>query len=75
MSSFARRLPASVTRGLNSRPSKKSVTTPIKRWKILRGDEVQVMSGRDKGMQGTVLEVLRSQNQVVVENCKMVRGN
>ena len=33
------------------------------------------MSGRDKGMQGTVLEVLRSQNQVVVENCKMVRGN
>lgn len=30
-------------------------------WKIVRGDKVQVMAGRDKGKQGEVLKVIRDE--------------
>ena len=39
----------------------------IKKWKVLRGDLVEVVDGRDKGMQGTVLKVRRKLNRVIVE--------
>ena len=35
--------------------------------KIIRGDTVEVISGRDKGMRGDVLRVLPKQDQVVVQ--------
>ena len=44
----------------------------IRKWKILRGDLVQVIDGRDKGMQGVVREVRRKQNRVIVEGVGMV---
>jgi large subunit ribosomal protein L24 len=42
-------------------------------WKILRGDLVQVMAGRDKGRQGTILKVLREDDRVLVEGVNLVK--
>lgn len=39
--------------------------------KIRIGDSVVIISGKDKGKQGTVLRVLASQNRVVVEGANM----
>ncbi|EDV26405.1 uncharacterized protein TRIADDRAFT_54353 [Trichoplax adhaerens] len=43
----------------------------IRNWKIVRGDSVEVLSGKDKGVVGKVSQVLRGQNKVFVEglNC------
>ncbi|MCP1676559.1 large subunit ribosomal protein L24 [Natronocella acetinitrilica] len=47
--------------------------------KIKKGDEVIVIAGKDKGKRGSVVNVLREKNRVVVENVnvvkKHVRGN
>lgn len=45
------------------------------KWKILRGDEVAVTSGRDAGATGTVLKVIRDEKRpkVIVEGCNLVR--
>jgi len=40
--------------------------------KIRKGDDVVVLTGKDKGTRGTVLRVIDNQN-VVVENVNMVR--
>ena len=40
---------------------------PIKRWKIVRGDTVEVISGVDTGKRGRVIEVVRPSNSIVVE--------
>ena len=40
--------------------------------KIRKGDEVIVITGRDKGRRGTVIKVLPSE-QVLVENVNMVK--
>jgi large subunit ribosomal protein L24 len=41
--------------------------------KIKKGDTVVVISGADKGTQGSVLEVLPSLNKAVVENVRVVK--
>ena len=41
--------------------------------KIRKGDEVIVMSGRDKGKRGTVVRVMQDEGKVVVENVNMVK--
>jgi hypothetical protein len=43
-------------------------------WKIVRGDKVQVMAGKDKGKQGEVLKVIRDQRfpRVFVSGVNMV---
>lgn len=51
----------------------KPVTNPIERWRILRGDLVQVISGPEKGKRGRVLEVVRASNRVVVEGVGVVK--
>eukprot|EP00301_Raphidiophrys_heterophryoidea_P002530 c11180_g1_i3.p1 GENE.c11180_g1_i3~~c11180_g1_i3.p1 ORF type:complete len:116 (+),score=29.21 c11180_g1_i3:51-350(+) len=43
------------------------------KWKIVRGDLVQVMVGKDKGKQGLVLKALRPENSVLVEGCNLVK--
>ncbi|CAN8069467.1 unnamed protein product [Agarophyton chilense] len=48
------------------------VTNPIKRWRILRGDFVEVISGPEKGKRGRVIEVVRASNRVVVEGVGLV---
>lgn len=46
---------------------------PIKKWRILRGDLVHVISGPHAGNRGRVLEVVRPSNSVVVEGANIVR--
>ena len=47
--------------------------TPIKRWRVLRGDRVQVMAGKNKGQRGVVKSVVRGRNQVIVEGVNLVK--
>lgn len=37
-------------------------------WKYYRGDTVEVLSGKDAGKQGTVSQVIRARNWVLIEN-------
>ena len=41
--------------------------TPIAKWGIVRGDLVQVIAGKDKGKQGTVIKVARDTNRLHVD--------
>lgn len=41
--------------------------------KIRKGDEVTVLTGRDKGKRGVVLNVLKDEDKVIVENINMVK--
>ena len=41
--------------------------------KIRTGDDVIVVTGRDKGKKGSVLKVMREDNRVVVQGVNMVR--
>jgi large subunit ribosomal protein L24 len=40
--------------------------------KIRKGDTVQVIAGKDKGVKGTVIQVIRDKNRVVVEGVNRV---
>ncbi|CAM9551451.1 unnamed protein product [Phaeothamnion confervicola] len=46
---------------------------PPKRWTILRGDNVAVIDGPEKGKRGIVQAVIRKQNRVIVEGVNMHR--
>lgn len=46
---------------------------PIKKWHIVRGDLVEILSGRDAGKTGKVKQVIRSENRVVVEGLNLVK--
>jgi len=39
---------------------------------VKRDDLVQVIAGKDKGKQGKVIKVLRSENRVIVEGVNMI---
>lgn len=41
--------------------------------KIRKGDEVTVLTGKDKGKRGVVLNVLKDEDKVIVENINMVK--
>ena len=41
--------------------------------KIKKGDQVQVLTGKDRGKRGKVLRVERKANRVVVEHVNMVK--
>lgn len=43
----------------------------IKTWKIFPGDVVEVMSGKSKGKQGHVEEVLKEKNAVILEGINL----
>jgi large subunit ribosomal protein L24 len=43
------------------------------KFKIKRGDEVVVRTGKDRGKSGSVLRVLRAENRVVVEGVNVVK--
>ena len=46
----------------------------FEKWRILRGDKVKIIAGKDKGETGTIARVLRSQNRVIVEGLNLVRA-
>lgn len=41
--------------------------------RIRKGDEVVIITGKDKGKTGTVLEVLPGEDRVIVENLNMIK--
>jgi large subunit ribosomal protein L24 len=41
--------------------------------RILRGDTVVVISGKDKGKKGKIMRVLREENRVLVEGVNLVK--
>ena len=43
------------------------------KFKIKKGDQVVVMTGRDKGRRGEVVEVRRTENRVLVQGCNIVK--
>ncbi|GAB4848300.1 hypothetical protein Ancab_002967 [Ancistrocladus abbreviatus] len=45
----------------------------IQNWKILRGDNVVIIRGKDKGETGIIKRVIRSQNRVIVEGKNLVK--
>ncbi|RRT74901.1 hypothetical protein BHE74_00037519 [Ensete ventricosum] len=45
----------------------------VKHWKILRGDNVMIIRGKDKGETGIIKRVIRSQNRVIVEGKNLVK--
>ncbi|KAJ1725635.1 hypothetical protein LPJ53_000114 [Coemansia erecta] len=47
----------------------------LKTWKITRGDQVMVISGKDRGQTGTVTEVMRKTNSVFVRGLKLAFKN
>ena len=42
------------------------------RWRVRRGDRVIVLSGKDKGKTGEIIQVLREKRRVVVSGVNMV---
>ncbi len=44
-----------------------------RRWRIRKGDLVQVITGKDKGKQGVVSEVLREAERLIVSGIMMVK--
>lgn len=44
---------------------------PFKNWRIVKGDNIMVNSGKDKGKIGQVLKVYRKTNQVLVDGVNM----
>ena len=45
------------------------------RWNIVTGDKVQVIQGPQTGQSGTVLDVLRKANRIIIEGVNMRRRN
>ena len=43
-----------------------------RKFKIRKGDKVQVLTGRDKGKQGEVLRMVREENRALVSGVNMV---
>lgn len=43
------------------------------KFKIKKGDMVEVITGDDKGKKAKVLQVLLKKSQVIVEGCKMAK--
>ena len=62
-----------VFRGTRARINRKKPVDAIRKWNIVRGDLVEVVSaGPDQGKQGTVLKVLRDRNRVLVDGVQLV---
>jgi len=45
----------------------------VKKFKIKRGDQVVVVSGRDRGKRGEVLRVVRKEDRLVVQGINMIK--
>lgn len=41
-------------------------------WRVRKGDQVCILSGKDKGKKGSILRVLREKRRVVVEGVNML---
>ncbi len=43
-----------------------------KRYKVKKGDQVQILTGKDKGKQGEILEVFRKTDRLIVKGFNMI---
>ena len=43
-----------------------------KKFKIRKGDKVEIIAGKDKGKQGEVVRVVREKDRVIVSGCNIV---
>ncbi|KAF9937750.1 hypothetical protein BGZ65_001080 [Modicella reniformis] len=57
---------------LPNRPKYVAPGDQIKMWRIVRGDEIYITSGKERGKTGTVKKVLRSLNSLLVAERNMV---
>ncbi|KAF6138143.1 hypothetical protein GIB67_033557 [Kingdonia uniflora] len=44
----------------------------IQNWKIVRGDNVMITRGKDRGETGVIKRVIRSQNRIIIEGKNLV---
>eukprot|EP00002_Diphylleia_rotans_P008697 TRINITY_DN18712_c0_g1_i1.p1 TRINITY_DN18712_c0_g1~~TRINITY_DN18712_c0_g1_i1.p1 ORF type:complete len:181 (-),score=43.95 TRINITY_DN18712_c0_g1_i1:92-634(-) len=51
----------------------KNMIDLVEKWKVVRGDKVEVLSGKDKGKQGLVIRAMHHRNKVVVEGLNLVK--
>ncbi len=45
----------------------------MKKFKIKTGDEVIILTGKDKGLKGKVLKIIKSKDRVIVEGVNIVK--
>ena len=45
----------------------------MKKFKIKTGDEVIILAGKDKGLKGKVLKIIKSKDRVLVEGVNIVK--
>ncbi|KAK5575904.1 hypothetical protein RB653_007039 [Dictyostelium firmibasis] len=45
----------------------------IPKWKYVKGDKVQIISGKDKGKQGIIKSVNKKHNNLIVEGLKLIK--
>uniref|UniRef100_A0A1B6C5X9 Large ribosomal subunit protein uL24m n=1 Tax=Clastoptera arizonana TaxID=38151 RepID=A0A1B6C5X9_9HEMI len=59
----------------NQERKRKVYVEPTRDWSYFRGDVVEILSGKDKGKQGTIVQVIQERNWVIVEglNCKLFK--
>ncbi|KAJ2714461.1 hypothetical protein H4R19_001716 [Coemansia spiralis] len=69
------RLHRSILNQISSRaiPSDKSLPKDLrlKRWKVVKGDTVMIISGKDRGQTGAISQVSRKTNSVYVKGLKL----
>ncbi|PIK55831.1 putative 39S ribosomal protein L24, mitochondrial [Apostichopus japonicus] len=56
---------------LPGKERKKVFVEPVKEWKLMKGDLVEILKGKDKGKTGTIIDIIMERNWVIVEglNC------
>lgn len=52
---------------------KRAPEPPIPKWHVVKGDMVEILSGRSAGKTGKVKKVLRRKNRLIVEGLNLVR--
>ncbi|KAI9502986.1 hypothetical protein GGI25_005793 [Coemansia spiralis] len=67
----------SVLKSMSSRVAPKDKTLPkdkqLKKWKIIRGDRVMAITGKDRGKIGEVTDVSRKTNRVFVKGLNLAK--
>lgn len=66
------RMPERFSLSLPGSKRKKKPRKLPKDWPVVRGDFVEILSGKDKGKQGKVKDVFRSKNTVIVAGLNTV---
>jgi hypothetical protein len=49
------------------------VPPPVRSWKLVRGDKVEIISGKEKGKRGTILKIYRREQvrqRMVLCDCR-----